>query len=70
MGSTADPSPLGTLLAILCVLPWFILVVIAVRDKPRKQHQAPYREIRERHMSDERAGFVEVKMQKIERAMK
>lgn len=72
MGSTGDPSSLGLVIGLICFLPWLILIVIAVRDKPRQTKQAaPYREIRPReNMADERAGFVEAKMQKIERAMK
>lgn len=72
MGTTGDPSFFGAVIGFICIAPWLYMLLSALRDKPRqpKQQAQPYREIQPRNMADERAGFVEAKMQKIERAMR
>jgi hypothetical protein len=62
-----------TIWCSLCILPWLSLVWIALADRtPRKQEkQAPSnREIQPRdlNMTSERAGFIQAKLEKIERA--
>ena len=61
-----------TIWCSLCIAPWLFLVYLALADKtPKKQEkQQPqqYREIPVRDISDERAGFIQAKLDKIERA--
>jgi hypothetical protein len=61
-----------TIWCSLCIAPWLFLVYLALADKPsaRKQEkqQQQYREIPVRDISDERAGFIQAKLEKIERA--
>jgi hypothetical protein len=61
-----------TIWCAICVAPFFLLIFMALADwpKPRQEKQKPYREIRQRDLSttDERAGFVQAKLEKIERA--
>jgi len=74
MGSSGDPSVLAMVIAFVCAAPWFLLLFLAWADKfptkPPKNEIGAYNEIRERNLSmtDERAGFVQAKLEKIERA--
>ena len=70
MGSTGDPSLLASVIAFVCIVPWVMLIWMALRDKQPQQRQKGYREIPERDLgtTDERAGFVQAKLEKIERA--
>lgn len=73
MGDTGNPTVLGAIVGFLCILPWLLMVISALRDAPRrKAGPEPYREIPPRDMQDERAGFIEStrKLEKIERAMR
>lgn len=74
MGSSGNPSVLGMVIGFVCVAPWIVFIFLALADKfpskPPKEQREPYREIQPRdlNMTDERAGFIQAKLEKIERA--
>jgi hypothetical protein len=70
MGSSGNPSLLAELIGLVCFAPWVYLIFSAIRDKSPEKQQQPYREIQPRDLSteDDRAGFVQAKLEKIERA--
>lgn len=76
MGTATDPTWLGYIFAWSCFIgmAWiFIQLLRGSKPKQSEKQIEPYREIRERGFSgteDERAGFVEAKMERIERAMR
>lgn len=68
MGSSGNPSLAAMIVGFVCIAPWILLVISAMRDKEPKQRQQTYREITPPPLRDERAGFVQAKLEKIERA--
>ena len=70
MGSSGNPSLLAMVIGFVCFIPILVLFWMALADYTPKQRRQQYREIPGRDLgnADERAGFVQAKLEKIERA--